>query len=195
MILYTCETAATMAKRLNHNQLQFVKVYLGTDPITGGNANKSYRFVYGEQLSQQVSQASGAKLLHHPLVEALIRQAETRAIEEIHWNAKKVLEQSVRLYDRCMGDTDYPVTIDWYDKAGEPHTTTVRRTDYNPAGARAALELIGRNRGIQAFQENIEVSHTHYLEQQLSARARVIEGKALMLAEGEGEKEGASSGG
>ena len=185
-----------MAKRLPHKHLSFLKAYLGDDPITGGNANQSYRLVYGEHLATRTSQVCGAKLLKLPRIAALVAQAETKAAQEIDWNAKKVLEQSVRLYDRCMGDTSYPVTIEYVDKVTrEPHVKTVQRTDYNPTGARAALELIGRNRGIQAFQENIEVSHTHYLEQQLSRRARLLEGKVTPALVDDSDKEGASDGG
>ncbi len=184
-------------KQLNFRQRAFVKAYLSDDPITGGNATQSYKKVYGSTCTERSIQTMGSKMLKQPRIAAMLEQAASKAIEEINWNAKKVLEQSVRLYDRCMGDTSYPVTVEYIDKdTHEPAVSTVQRSDYNPAGARSALELIGRNRGIQAFQDNVEVSHTHYLEQQLTARAKVIEGKAMPVLENvEVPKEGASDGG
>lgn len=150
-----------MAKRLNFKQLAFVRHYTGSDPITGGNATKSYQAAYGSTCRQRSIQAMGSKMLHHPLVAAKLAQAESKAVREIDWNARRVLEESIRLYDRCMGDDDHA---------------------FNATAARAALELIGRNTGIGAFTEVIEVSHTHYLEQTLAKRSKLIEGRAQVAS-------------
>ena len=41
--------------------------------------------------------------------------------------------------------------------------------------------MIGNHRDISAFTQNIEVSHTHHLEQRLAARSKLIEGSAQVL--------------
>ena len=41
-----------------------------------------------------------------------------------------------------------------------------------------ALDLIGRNRAVLAFQNNVEVNHTHYLEEVLNERMKKVEAAA-----------------
>ncbi|MEE8364182.1 MAG: terminase small subunit [Gammaproteobacteria bacterium] len=172
-----------MARKLNSRQLAFIKVYLGGDTKLAGNATKSYRSVYGDTASDRSAQVCASKLLNNPLVKAQIDRAQVKAVTAIDWNARTVLEESVRLYDRCMGDTGYPVEYTYKDKkTGELVTTVRQERSYNPQGARAALELIGRNTAIQAFQDNIEVSHTHHLELALAKRAKSLEGMARSVS-------------
>ena len=149
-----------MARRLNLKQLAFVKLYLGDDPEIAGNATACYRVAYQSKAKPKTIHSMSSTLMRNPLIQARIQKATTRAVAACDWSARTVLEQSIKLYDRCMGEGDYA---------------------FNPQGARAALELIGRNTGIQAFTENIEVSHTHRLEQALSRRAKVIEGRAVPM--------------
>lgn len=168
-----------MARKLNARQLAFIKCYLGDDPKIAGNGTQCYRSVYGATASDRSAQVCASKLLNNPLVKAQIDRAQAKAVQAIDWNARTVLEEAVRLYDRCMGDTSYPVEYTRLDKkTGELITTVHQSRSYNPQGARAALELIGRNTGIQAFQDNVEVTHTHHLEQALAKRAKALEGMA-----------------
>ena len=170
-----------MARKLNNRQLAFIKVYLGDNSKIAGNATKCYRSVYGDTASDRSAQVCASKLLRNPLVKAQIDRSQVKAVQAIDWNARTVLEEAVRLYDRCMGDTSYPVEYSHKDKdTGEYVTVTMQERSYNPQGARAALELIGRNTAIQAFQDNIEVSHTHHLEQALANRAKALEGTAAL---------------
>ena len=152
-----------MARRLNPKQLAFVRFYTGDDPATCGNATKSYEKAYSATCGQRSIQSMGSKMLRNPQVAALLARAEAKAHKEIDWNAKRVLQESVRLYDRVMGDE-------------EGYT-------FNASAARAALELIGRNTGIGAFSDQIDVTHTHYLEAQLAKRSKVIEGRAQVVTD------------
>ena len=151
-----------MARPLTFKQLLFVKHYTSDDAITCGNATQSYKKAYQPTGCERTTQAMASKLLRQPKIAARLASAESKAHKEIEWNALRVLQESVRLYDRCMGD------IEGYS--------------FNAGASRAALELIGRNTGIGAFTETIEVSHTHYLEQALAKRSKVIEGRASVVA-------------
>ncbi len=83
-----------------------------------------------------------------------------------------------------MGDEAYPIEYEHTDpETGEITVETYYMRSFNPAGAEAALELIGRNRGIQAFKDNVEVSHTHYLEEALAKRAKIVEASAIRKLE------------
>ncbi len=167
-----------MARPLNLKQLAFVKLYLGGDATVIGNATACYREAYKSPSSAKVIHAMASKLLRQPKIRATIDRATTKAIQAVDWSAQSVLEESIKLYDRCMGYDYYPVEYTTRDKEGVRTVHTEQRKSFNSAGARAALELIGRNTAIQAFQDNIEVSHTHYLEQALARRAKVIEDRA-----------------
>ena len=171
-----------MARRLNQKQLLFIQLYLGSDDTLAGNATACYREAYKSEAKSKSVQVMASKLMQHPRIKAVMDRATTKAVEAVNWNAATVLAESVRLYDRCMGDTFYPVEHTYVDKkTGELVTTINQERSYNAAGARAALELIGRNTGIQAFQDNVEVSHTHYLEQVLNRRAKVLEGRYTVV--------------
>lgn len=171
-----------MARGLSIKQLAFVRHYLGNDPALAGKATACYRLAYQTDAKPKSVNAMASTLMKSPKVAARIAAATRKAVEATDWSARTVLEESIRLYDRCMGDTEYPVEHTYLDpKTGDQVTAVCQERSYNPAGARAALELIGRNTGIQAFQENVEVSHTHHLVQALSRRAKVIEGRAAQV--------------
>lgn len=144
-----------------------------------GSAKACYKQLH-PRCKDSTAETEGPAILRKPQVKSYLDSKARKLRDETEINAQWVLEQSILLYHRCMGDEAYPVEIESTDPGTSVITVeTVYRRSFNPAGAKAALELIGRNRGIQAFKENIEVSHTHYLEQQLARRAKAVEGRAL----------------
>jgi len=172
----------SMAARLNLKQLAFVKHYLGSDDAIAGNASACYRVAYNPGANQKSIHAMASKLLTNPKIKKLIEAATREAIKAVNWSARTVLDESVRLYDRCMGDEAIPEQYIATDRETGIRTAhTVYRRSFNAAGARSALELIGRNTAIQAFQDNVEVSHTVYLEAALVKRAKAVERRALGL--------------
>ena len=168
-------------KVLNINQARWLRAYLGRDPRYTGNASASYRLAYPGS-SAKTSQVSSSKMMNHPLVKIEIAKYKQAQSEQNIADANYVLSQSVRLYDRAMGDI--PIEIDVIDTIRQDDgtlanvTRTVERRDYNPAIARQALELIGRHTSVQAFQDNVEHKHTHRLEQALARRGKAVEARA-----------------
>jgi len=156
------------------------KYYGGPDNLRG-SAKACYKHLH-PRCKDSTAATEGPALLRKPQVRAYLEQQGKKITERAEINAQWVLEQSVRLFDRCMGDEAYPVEYTITDKeTGEKSTGTYFNRSFNAAGARAALELIGRNTGIAAFSDQIEVSHTHYLEQQLAKRSKLIEGRAQVV--------------
>ena len=49
---------------------------------------------------------------------------------------------------------------------------------YNPQAVAKALELIGRNVAVRAFQDSLEVNHTSNLEEMLNKRGKALEAGA-----------------
>ena len=71
-----------------------------------------------------------------------------------------VLEQSLRLYSRAMGDDSIDLVEVSTDPETQQESVFVRsRTEYDPSTAKATLQLIGNHRDISAFTQTIE--HTH----------------------------------
>jgi len=163
---------------LSPKDREFADRYFGGSDDCRGNAARCYRYLY-PRCKVSTAQTNGPRLLRKTQVQAYLESKARKLQEATEINAQWVLEQSVRLFARCMGDEAYPVEYQRINpETGIITAETYYIRSFNPAGARAALELIGRNRGIQAFQENIEVSHTHYLETVLNKRAKQLESAA-----------------
>ena len=161
----------------------FADKYYGGSAELRGSAKACYKHIH-PRCQDSTAATEGPALLRKPQVRAYLEQQGEKVTERAEINAQWALEQSVRLFARCMGDEAYPVEYTITDKeTGEKSTGTYFKRSFNAAGAKAALELIGRNRGIQAFKENIEVSHTHRLEEALAKRAKIVEESALRKLE------------
>jgi len=83
-----------------------------------------------------------------PEIQAIIKDGLVAKIERTKIDADWVLQQSVRVYERCMQDELV------LDKNGN-ETGEYR---FEHAGANKALDNIGRNVEVQAFKEKVEVN-------------------------------------
>ena len=168
--------------KLNPKQRLFLKLYTGKDPSLLGNATKCYKVVY-DVTDTRTAQVGGSRLITMPKIAALLEAAQARAVKELNVNAEYVLSQSVRLLDRAMGDESVEHISTTVDDNGQESVKVRSVTEYDPSTAKAALQLIGNHRDIQAFTQTVEHTHTHRLEQRLAARAKTIEGKASVLVD------------
>lgn len=163
---------------LNPRQLQFLRLYTGRDLHYHGKGAECYRAVYNPNANPKVAWAGANRLLNHPAVNAALVRAEKKALEAAQIDSKFVLEQSVILFDRAMGYE--AVEEEFTDSKGNVRTRS-RRT-YNASIAAKALELIGKHADVQAFQDNVNHTHTHQLEERLLARTKAIEGRARLVS-------------
>jgi len=165
---------------LNPRQQAFLRFYLGRDPDYRGNATQSYKRAYSVE-DDRIAQNGGSRLINHPLIRSKIEQAEQAAIKKAGIDAQFVLDQSLRLYDLAVGDLPVETSIKEIDEHGQERTKLRQVRGFDPKAAQQALRMIGDNKHVQAFQQNVEVSHTHYLEQRLAARTKAIEGRAQVV--------------
>ena len=172
--------------RINQRQMEWLKLYLGRDARYSGNATACYKRVY-QVSNERVAQTSGSRLLNHPAIKAEIEKAQARALKQAGINQQFVLEQSVRLYDMAVGDV--PVEV-WEEKDSEGRVHVRERREINLTVASKQLDQIGRHTQVQAFQDNVEHTHTHTLERRLAARSRMIEEKAQAMHQGNDVIEG-----
>jgi phage terminase small subunit len=97
------------------------------------------------------------ELLQVPEIKAIIKAGLAAKIERTKIDADWVLQQSIKVYNRCMQIE--PV----FDKKGNRVFTKLEDEDLVPAftfehaGANKALDNIGRNVEVQAFKDKVEV--------------------------------------
>jgi len=164
----------------------FLKLYLGRDVRYHGNATRCYMKVYDME-SERQAQVSGSRLCAVPVIKQAIQKYREEAAQQMGIDAGFVLEQSVLVYDRAMANLGVEVDIITKLKDGSQVLTTVEQREHMPAIAVKALELIGKHTAVQAFQDNVEHTHTHRLVQALQAKSKQVERKAAAQPAIEGE--------
>ena len=172
-------------RTLNPKQRKFIQLYLGRDPRFYGHATECYKRVYNSDADDRVAQSAGARLLKVPAIKAIIDKAEEKALQQVGIDAAWVLEQAVELYDRAMGYKGVDVERVTEDDDGTQVVETTEVRDFNPAIAAKSLEIIGKHTQVQAFQDNVNHTHTHVLEDRLSRRVASIEARARTLQQHE----------
>ncbi len=175
--MYTVTTT-----KLTIKQQRFLEFYLGADPELAGNATQSYKAAYG--CSVKVADKAGPRLLGNVGIKAEIERVREKVAEKIEITAQTVLKQSLELLEQATGkmpmihESVRPVK----SKDGDITYDTVRTMlcNTNLAMANQLLNTIGRNTLVQAFQDNVEVSHVHHLEEVLNRRSKEVEERAAL---------------
>ena len=167
-----------MTNKLSAKDQQFADLYFGGPDDLIGNATACYRYLH-PRAKDNTCQVEGSKILSKPMVDAYLQSKREKLTEVTGINAEYVLRQSIRLYDRAVGDEAVElVNIETDKDTGAEHVTVVEQRTYDPQTAKAALQLIGQHKDIQAFRVNVEHSHTHRLAQRLAKRGKEVENAA-----------------
>ena len=153
-----------MTDKLSAKDQQFADLYFGGQDDVMGNATACYRHLH-PRAKDNTCQVEGSKILSKPMVADYLQAQREKLTEVTGINAECVLRQSIRYFEIAIGDRPVP-------------------ENFNHAGVKAALELIGRHTRVQAFKDTIEHSHTHRLEKALARGGKEVEQAALerMLA-------------
>lgn len=133
-------------KKLTAKQARFVEEYLIDLNATQAAIRAGY--------SKTTAYSIGHENLSKPeIIEAVTKAAEDRAAR-VKIDADYVLNQSVKLHERCMQEIA-PFT----DKKGNHIHDDEGRPLYvfNASGAAKALDLIGKHVDIQAFRDRVTV--------------------------------------
>ncbi len=168
----------TTTEYLTVKQQAFLEYYLGVDPGLHGNATKSYMAAYG--CSEKCAGASGPRLLENVRIKETIAKHQEKVAEKINVTAETVPRDAIRFRDIAFGDEPgiYEKMVK-DTETGEYRKVIDRLRQFNPSAIGKALELIGRNKSVGAFRDNIEHSHTHRLEQALARKSMEVEKTAL----------------
>lgn len=168
-VMYTMMTGKITIK-----QQRFLELYLGAEPGLSGNATKSYMAAYS--CSERCAGASGPRLLDNIRINEAIAKHQEHLQEKIDVTAETVLRDAIRLRDIAFGDipgTDERIVKD--PETGEQIKVIAQLRQFNPQAVGKAIELMGRNRLVQAFRDSVEINHTHRLEELLNARTKKVE--------------------
>ena len=148
-----------MTDKLSAKDRQFSDLYFGGPDDMRGNATACYHHLH-PRAKGNTCQVEGSKILSKPMVAEYLQAQREKLTEVTGVNAEYVLRQSIRYLEIAIGDRPAP-------------------ENFNQAGVKAALELIGRHTRVQAFKDTIEHSHTHRLEQALARKSKEVEQAAL----------------
>jgi phage terminase small subunit len=148
-----------MTKILSAKDQQFADLYYGGPDDMRGNATACYRAIH-PRAKQRTCEVNGSRKLRQAEVVEYLESKREELTEATGVNAEYVLRQSIRYLEIAIGDRPTP-------------------ENFNHAGVKAALELIGRHTRVQALKDTIEHSHTYQLEQRLAVKSKAVEKAAL----------------
>jgi phage terminase small subunit len=168
-----------MARKLTEKQRRFAEAYLKN----GRNAAQAYRTAYNTKGSPQLCAERAYELIRHPLIAAIIAEADAKAqaatqrvIDQYAVNEERVVAELARLgfsnmadYMRVGADGDphldfsaltrdqaaalAEVTVEDFRDGRGEEARDVRRVRFKLSDKRAALELLGKKLGM--FKEKV----------------------------------------
>ena len=148
-----------MTNKLSAKDRQFADHYFGGAADVRGNATACYHEIH-PRAKQRTCEVNGSRKLRQAEVVEYLESMRDKLTETTGINAEYVLRQSIRYLEIAIGDRPVP-------------------ENFNHAGVKAALELIGHHTRVQAFKDTIEHSHTHRLEKALARKSKEVEKAAL----------------
>lgn len=127
---------------LSPKQQRFVEEYL----VDLNGTQAAIRAGYSAKTAEQ----QGSRLLRNVQVSTALTEAKTKRSERLAIDADYVLQQAVKLHERCMQEIA-PVV----DRKGQQVTDEAGNLlfEFNAAGAAKALELVGKHVKVGAFKE------------------------------------------
>ncbi|MGB0662796.1 MAG: terminase small subunit [Pontibacterium sp.] len=109
-----------------------------------------------------------SRLMQFPEILQRIAELKAERIERTKIDADYVLNQAVKLHERCMQEVS-PKTDRKGDAIRDDEGNPV--FEFNAAGAAKALELVGKHVDVQAFKEKVEHEAGQSLAQLLAQAA------------------------
>ena len=103
-----------MGIELSPKSRLFADLFFGGSDDCRGNAARCYKHLY-PRCKVSTAQTNGPRLLRKAQVQKYLASKARKLREATEINAQWVLDQSVRLFARCMGDEAYPVEYERTD--------------------------------------------------------------------------------
>ncbi len=129
--------------------------------------------------SLSTCQVEGSKCLKKPMVAKYLAAKAQLVTEKTNMNAARVLEESVEMLEMAKGKQPqvHEFMVSKENEEGTKEYTKIRNElcNTNLAMMGKALELIGRNVAVRAFEDSVAINHTHDLERMLNDRGKELE--------------------
>ena len=111
-------------------------------------------------------------MLRNAQVQKYLKLRAIQIQKDTKIDAEFVLNESLRYLCMSFGDDLIPKVL-----IVEGAEIGLEVKDFNSNRVKSALELIGKNIGVQAFRENVNVDHTFHLEKLLNERGKAVEAR------------------
>lgn len=131
---------------LNARQTLFVKEYLVDLNATQAAIRAGY--------SEKTAYSIGEENLKKPDIAAAVKAEMDKRSEKIGITAEAVISDLMQLRDMCMGRVAVNQTVLIKDSEGGSVPVEVSQKVFEPAGAKGALELLGKH--LKLFTDKVE---------------------------------------
>ena len=144
----------SISREISAKDQHFADIYIGGSNQVRGSAKACYKHLH-PRCKDSTAATEGPALLRKPQVRAYLEQQGKKLAERAEINAAWVLEQSIRLYNMCMGDEPYPVEFTTTDKdTGEKRSKTFDARSFNAAWARGSARTDRQEHGHRSVQRS-----------------------------------------
>lgn len=167
---------------LSYGQRAFVDLYVGGPDAIRGNGTACYRFLH-PRANESTCATEACKYLILPKIKKYLDEKAQLLSEKTTMNAARVLEESIQMLAMAKGLLpqihEFVVTVKNAETGADEQVIAKNELCVtNLAMMAKAIELIGRNVGVRAFEDSVNVNHTGDLERMLNDRGKALEAGA-----------------
>ena len=167
-------------KTISTKDRKLADLYRGGPEHLIGNAAACYRELH-PKCKDSTAETNGPGVLRKAQVKQYLSEKAKILSQKTDMNAQNVLEESIRYLRIAFGDE--PGVYEEFIKVEQDDGTHITRKEsvelrrFNPVAVGKALDVIGKNVNVKAFQDSLEVKHVD-LESILNRRIKKIEAQA-----------------
>jgi hypothetical protein len=171
-------------KTISHIDRHFADMYHGGPDELRGNAKAVYLYLH-PNVKERTAEVNGSTILRKTEVQKYLEGKAERIQKKTDITAEYVLTRSVEFLEMCLGERETPETIS-VDVPDESTGKMVKKETpvflkkFHAAGAGKAIELIGKNKSVNAFstEETDVPAREQFVRGFREAQAMAAAGKA-----------------
>lgn len=173
----TKKAAARKPRKISDRDKIFIDNWLGGADELRGNATACYQNQH-PKTARRSCEVSAEKIMRKIEVQEYLQAKLKKVEEKTDINAAYVLQKSAEFLEMCLGNVEVNNDIIITGDNGKKVVIEAHAKQFNAPGVGKALELIGKNISVQAFQEKIDISGKLDLGALMAKRQKAVEKKA-----------------